>query len=249
MPRFFRAIGAAAYIGLLCFATFTGCSDDGGSTTPEPDPPVLSSIEPDTLVAGTTVRLRGERFGSERGTSQALFGSQNAQSLTWSDRKILAIVPDGVAAGQLTVVVDGRTSNSVSYRTANKPPVIAVLSPDSGVVGGTIQIRGRLFGAILNDGKVLFNALETTTTAWSDTLIEATIPVGAQSGEVRVVARGLGSDPAAFTLITPPAPLIEWVDPDSAEPGVGVAIHGRRFGSGDPPSTVRIGGTTAVISA
>jgi hypothetical protein len=249
MPRFPRALGAFTYIGLLCFMVFTGCSNDGGSTTPEPDPPVLSAVEPDTLVAGTTVRLRGERFGAQRGSSQILIGGQGGQSLTWADRKILAIVPDDVTAGQVSIVVDGRESNRLSYSTANKPPVIAGLLPDSGEIGGTIRIQGRLFGAIRSDGKVLFNALETSTTAWSDTLIEATIPVGAQSGEVRVVARGLGSDPAAFTLVNPPVPLIEWVEPDSAEPGVGVAIHGRRFGSGEPPSTVRIGGATAVISS
>jgi hypothetical protein len=250
MRRFSHALSASIVGVSLAFAALSGCSDgnDGKSTNPDVTPPLLSSLQPDTVVAGTTARLRGERFGSTRGASQVMFGTRNAQSLTWTSTKILAVVPDDVTPGNASVVVDGEESNLLPFKTANKPPVIEQMLPTSGEVGGTIQIKGRLFGVAKKDSKVRFDSIEATTTAWSDTALQAVIPVGAQTGPVRVVARGLESNPVAFTLIEPIAPLIESVVPDSGAPGATVLIHGQRFGASKLPGQVRIGGAFAVIS-
>ncbi len=250
MPRYLHALSVSIFGLSLAFVALSGCSGGNGgkSTNPDVTPPLLSSIQPDTVVAGTTARLRGERFGSTRGASQVMFGTRIAQSLTWTSTKILAVVPDDVTPGNASVVVDGEESNLLPFKTANKPPVIEQMLPTSGEVGGTLQIRGRLFGVAKKDGKVRFDSIEANTTAWSDTALQAVIPVGAQTGSVRVIARGLESNPIAFTLVAPVVPLIESVVPDSGAPGTTVVIHGQRFGTSKLPGQVRIGGAFAVIS-
>jgi len=226
-----------------------GCSDDDNSTEPVVDRPAISSLSPDTVTAGTTVLVRGTRFGATRGASQLLFGGLNAQSLTWSDTRVLAVVPDGVANGNLIAVVGGVESSPFAYRAANRPPFIDSINPTSAEVGGTILFRGERFGVLQGNHVVRFGAIEATATAWSDTLLQATVPAGAASGMVQVTARGLASNEVPFTLLEPLEPAITAVEPDSGLPGVSVRIDGQHFGAGAAPSKVRIGGVDAETTA
>jgi uncharacterized protein (TIGR03437 family) len=98
-----------------------------------PDPPRLVSIEPDSGGPGDLVTLHGSSLcgGDERvsdsgecdtlPTGMIHFGVDPfvaAAPTTWADAQITVEVPDGVAAGDVLVVVtvDGRSSNGVSFR-------------------------------------------------------------------------------------------------------------------------------------
>ncbi|MDM7915129.1 MAG: IPT/TIG domain-containing protein [Candidatus Eisenbacteria bacterium] len=236
---------------VLGLALFAGCSSDdgGGTTNPPPDRPSITSISPDTVVAGTTARLRGERFGSTRGSSEIWFGGKSAQSLSWSEKKILAVVPDDVASGNLTVKVDGQESDAFAYKAGNRPAVIAQIAPSSGPVGGTIAIEGRLFGVSKKDSKVFFGTVEAQTVAWGDSIVQATIPPGAQTGTVHLVARTLSSNEVPFTLVQEIDPLITSVEPDSGLPGAGFRIVGQDFTEAGTGGQVKVGGLIAPISS
>ncbi len=250
MKRYQRPALTALAVLAICVIAGAGCSDDKGkTTTPGSDPPVLASIRPDTVVAGTTAHVRGEKFGATRGSSQLYFGGQSAQSLTWSETKILAVVPDGATTGELSLVVDGETSNKIPYEAGNLPPEIERIEPTESETGGTIRFEGRLFGVSKKDSKVYFGAAEATTVSWADTVIQAVVPEDAQTGNVTVVARDLESDPVPFTLLAPVDPIIDAVIPDSAFVGAGVVISGRNFTTLGAGGQVRIGGAPAAISS
>lgn len=244
-----RALPLALAGWALSLFAISGCSDDEKTTNPPPAKPAIESLEPDTMVAGTTARVRGEGFGSSRGTSQLLFGTRNAQSLDWRADRIVAVIPDDVTAGNLTVVAGGQTSDPLAYKVGSKAPRIEQVNPASGEVGATVRIEGRLFGVSKQEGKVFFGALEATTTAWGDTVLQAVIPAGAQTGTIRVRARNLDSNEVPFTVIAENLPVIEAVEPDSAGRGTDVKIRGHFFGDTGLNGNVRIGGAPAPISS
>ena len=69
--------------------------------------PYLTSISPTQVKVGDRLTLRGGNFGSSRGTGYVFFGSVRPSAgdyVTWSDRRIVVEVPDGVQSGDVWVV-------------------------------------------------------------------------------------------------------------------------------------------------
>lgn len=83
-------------------------------------------------------------------------------------------------------------------------PVITLLNPNHGAVGDSVTITGTTFEAAQGAGTVTFNGVPATVTAWADTSITVTVPVGATTGNV-VVTNNTG-DASAGVLWTLDAP-------------------------------------------
>ena len=85
-----------------------------------------------------------------------------------------------------------------SYLEAQAPQ-LSTLSPASGPVGTAVTITGNNFGAT---GTVTFNGTAATPTSWTATLIVATVPTGASTGNVVVTVGGVPSNSVNFTVAT-----------------------------------------------
>jgi YD repeat-containing protein len=76
-------------------------------------------------------------------------------------------------------------------------PTISSISPNPGGIGQSVTITGTNFGS---SGSVKFNGVTATTTSWASTVIIATVPVGATTGNVVVTSGGSSSSGFPFTL-------------------------------------------------
>lgn len=107
---------------------------------------------------------------------------------------------------------DGQWSSKVGQGFTIGPaqtPVITSLSPTSGIVGSSVTITGSNFGALQGSSKATFNGATAPIFSWSDTTIQATVPMGAATGPVPVVVTSNGVASNAdkiFTVIPPPPP-------------------------------------------
>jgi hypothetical protein len=89
-------------------------------------------------------------------------------------------------------------------------PVITSVSPLGGPVGTSVTITGAKFGDDKQPTKsVTFNGVTAVPTSRSDTQIVVPVPIGATSGDVIVVAAGLGSNGVPFTVGPPDS--AEWL--------------------------------------
>ena len=114
-----------------------------------------------------------------------------------------------VVAGLICWSGCGRDSGKKIIPPEPTTPEITALQPDSAAAGDTILVLGLRFGATQGTSRVLFGSLESETSSWSDTQIEATVPTGAQSGTVRVVVNDQASNEKSFQVgSTPPPPVI-----------------------------------------
>ncbi|GEM_PF-2377827 len=77
-----------------------GGGTGGGGTTQTA--PVITSISPNTVYAGSSIIINGTGFGTG-GT--LLIGAATVNSITWTDTVITATVPTTTAAGTITVTV------------------------------------------------------------------------------------------------------------------------------------------------
>ena len=132
--------------------------------------------------------------------------------------------------------------NYDSRVTVPIPPVITSISPSTAPAGTSITIAGTGFGTSATTSIVSFNGTTATTTAWTPTSIQATVPSVSPAGPVTVTMGGARSTGYPFTLQVPVNTSLE---PTSGAPGTTVTLTGSGFETQQGASAVRVGGVVA----
>ncbi len=205
--------------------------------------PSIKKVTPASGGVGTTVTVKGSRFGGTQGSSTVTFNGTAATASSWSDSKIKAAVPAGARSGPVVVTVGSQTSNGVSFTVSGASPSISGLNPTAGPVGTSVTISGTNFGAAQGTSTVTFNGTAATPTSWSATSIVAAAPTGATTGKVVVTVNGQASNGVEFTVAAPPS--ISGLNPTAGPVGTSVTISGTNFGASQETSTVTFNGTAA----
>src|SRR6266571_3925007 len=231
---------------VFALAAVVGC---GGAYSPNgggnpPPAPSITSLNPTSGVAGTSVTITGTYFGATQGASTVKFNGTAAAPTSWSATSIVVPVPAGATTGNVVVTVGGVASNGVNFAMTAPAPSITSLNPTSGLVGTSVTIAGANFGATQGTSTVKFNGTTGTPTSWSATSIVVPVPTGATTGHVVVTVGGVASNGVSFT-VTAPAPSITSLNPTSGVVGTSVTITGANFGATQGTSTVTFNGTTA----
>jgi len=150
-------------------------------------------------------------------------------------------VPAGAQTGKIVVRTAGGTAESPSSYTVTVPRITG-FSPSSGAPGTVVTISGSLFtGATA----VRFNGVDATTfNVGSSSSITATVPAGATTGKITVVApAGTVVSSSNFTVTVPPT--ITSFSPGSGRRGSTVNVYGTGFTN---LTKVTLGGVTASYS-
>jgi RHS repeat-associated protein len=104
----------------------------GSNSAPFTVTPVITSLAPTTGPIGTIVTINGTTFGATQGSSSVTFAGIAATPATWSDTRITAAVPAGVALGGASVVVTvagAGSSNSATFTVVAPLAMTASPSP------------------------------------------------------------------------------------------------------------------------
>ena len=155
--------------------------------------PQITSVSPRQVQYNQVVTVIGSSFGSSRGSSSVRIGSVAISSFTtWSSTIIRFRVPTNVRSGNLTVRTSAGTSNAIRLEITS--PYLGSVSPVSVKPGDRLTLTGANFGSSRGSGYVLFAPNVRPSSGdyvtWSDSRIVVKVPVGAQSGDVKVVATG-----------------------------------------------------------
>jgi hypothetical protein len=122
-----------------------------------------------------------------------------------------------------------------------RPLSVTGISPTSGPIGTSVTITGAGFGS--SPGKVGFDGVPATITAWSNTAIVVIAPSGASTGPVKVcTASGQCVIAGKFTV----TPSITSLDPPEGPIGTEVTITGAAFGAAQGTSTVTLNGQPVI---
>ncbi len=165
-------------------------------------PPSITAISPGVGIAGDLVLIEGEGFSENVTENQVLFNSVGAHVLYSSINTIAVIVPANAASGDLSVLVDGQSSNTVEFIVA--PNVVVEGAEEGNALLSGQTANGQLNAAAEQD-RYTFTAL-----AGSRVTINAETVSG--NADLMVVLEG----PSGVALIS---------DDDSG-PGSSPAIRG-----------------------
>ena len=167
-----RKYPAARFLALVVFLA-AGVSLLLLSTRSVLRKPVLKEIAPSVGAPGDVLILRGENFGSSRGSSYVeLSGNRLTESgyVSWDDDLIKVIVPGNTEDGFVYVATRAGKSNpeffanelAIPVEMPENPmsvvPIITELSIPEAAPGQVLVISGRNFGSSRGDSNVYFTA-------------------------------------------------------------------------------------------
>ena len=89
----------------------------------------------DVVIAQVTqkIGIYGKNFGATQGTSYAEFNGTRATSFTsWTDTKIIAVVPEGATTGKVVVYVNGKSSNGLDFTVQSSNQIVTMVTIPAG---------------------------------------------------------------------------------------------------------------------
>ena len=198
--------------------------------------PFVTGFNPPNGGDGAAVTITGVHFSSP---AVVRFNGVIASAGTPSPTQIIANAPNGVTTGPISVQTLSGTHTSFSNFFV--PPTITNFFPVVGRTGTNVLIRGRNFTGA---SSVRFNNQEASFSVLSNFAIQATVPVNASAGIIRVTTPGGSFLTSSNFLI---APSIDGFTPFKGPVGTPVTINGANLNF-NPPPTVRFNGIVATVS-
>lgn len=182
-------ITALLLAGLLLM---TSCGDKGNPV--DNTKPNIQSLTTNIAFVGQAIIIKGTNFGTIQGTNYvSLNGAKldDTSHYTWSDTRIVIIIPSGAVTGGVVVNAGGKTSNTVNLTINALPdsssPYIDYLPQDIAQPRQSISINGKNFGNIR--GAVEFKGLkadDANISFWGSTRITVKVPDDALTGKIVV---------------------------------------------------------------
>jgi len=203
----------------------------------------VTAIKPLTGGKGTRVRISGSGFDGLVTGNYVEFNGKTAQVVEVGEDYVIAIAPEGVSSGALSVTVNkqkvvGPVFNVVAL------PVIASVTPLSGPAGALMTINGSTFSTVLEENKVTINGVNVPLKTATATKITLTIPGNTGSGKILLrvndqLAQGPDFKDQGLG--------ISKLSPESGLPGTRVTITGTGFSTTSGQNLVTFNGTAATI--
>lgn len=162
-------------------------------------PPWVSSVSPLSGKVGDFIALQGTNLLE---VQNVYFGPAPAVLSSITANGLLAQLPLGARTGPVTLHTPG--GSFVSSNTFVVLPRVIDFQPRLGPVGATVTITGTSFYNVTN---VQFNGVSATHTVVSPQEIQATVPIGATTGLIRVATVDGESFSAIAFTVTQPADL------------------------------------------
>jgi len=205
---------------LAVLLLMTSCGDDGNPV--DNTNPNIETLTTNIAFVGQAIIIKGTKFGTVQGGNYvSLNGAKlnDTSHYTWSDTRIVIIIPSGAVTGGVTVSADGKTSNSVNLTINALPdstsPFIEYLSQDIAQPRQTISIHGRNFSDYPK-GSVEFNGIKAEISTWSSSKITVQVPEDARTGKIVIFTYDdTGTNTAEFRVQNP-NPIVDLV---RVEPG------------------------------
>ena len=238
--------------------TTAGGTGNGVPFTVNPPAPTLTAVSPNSGTQGATlsVTLTGANFATGATVSPGNSGITVSNVTVASATQITATFTiSGTAAtgiNNVTVTTAGGTSNGVPFTVTPPAPTLTTVSPNSGAQGTAVSVTltGTNFvsGTTVNPGSSGITVSNLTVVSATQITATFTISGTAATGASSVTATTAGgtSNGVPFT-VTPPAPTLTTVSPNSGAQGTAVAVTltGTSFVSG---ATVNPGSSGITVS-
>lgn len=220
-----------------------GCSDINRSGIQD-EVDGIKAVVPAQGPYGARVLIEGKGFTNN---PSVLFNGVEAMIETANDSSILTRVPYEATTGPLEVVAGQALFTGPNFSIDSTRTLFLVIDeirPATARYRDTVYIAGTGFDPVPDVNEVYFNDLRAEVTEAEDTVLVTTVPFGAESGLISVVANQDTAIGPEFTLLRH---QISELDPSSGRVGTQVRISGTNFSGQMSENSVFFNGIQAEV--
>ncbi|TDQ73698.1 IPT/TIG domain-containing protein [Sphingobacterium yanglingense] len=152
-------------------------------------PPSIDVVSPLSAPAGTEIAIKGLNFSTVLDENKVLINGQEVTPSSVSFSEIKFILPSGIGAGDLVVNVNGQSMLGPKFTEQNLG--IQSVSPDNGLAGTEVIIKGIGFSADMNQNQVYFNGVQAQILSANSSEIKVIAPANLSTGQLQVHSNGL----------------------------------------------------------
>ncbi|MFD2556523.1 IPT/TIG domain-containing protein [Sphingobacterium tabacisoli] len=152
-------------------------------------PPSIEVVSPLSAPPGTEIAIKGLNFSTILDENKVLVNGKEVTLSSVSFSEIKFILPGGIGAGDLVLHVNGQTVVGPKFTEQNLG--IQSVSPDNGLAGTEVTIKGIGFGTDVNQNQVYFNGVQAQILSSTATEIRAIAPASLSTGQLQVHSNGL----------------------------------------------------------
>jgi hypothetical protein len=165
-------------------------------------PPVVTEFTPASGGPGTIVEIRGQDL---RDVTAVRFNGVDAAITNSLFRPLAAFVPTNATTGPITVVTAAGTYTTTDLFSVvrSSPPVIASISPENGLTGSIIEIRGTDLSNVL---EVKIKEVPAIFIEFSSVRLRVLVPLNASTGPITITTRsGTTTSTETFQVTNAPS--------------------------------------------
>ncbi|WP_293304867.1 IPT/TIG domain-containing protein [Pedobacter sp. UBA5917] len=152
-------------------------------------PPSIGIVTPLSGPKGAEMTISGTLFSAIADENKVFINGIAVPILSASENQIKLVVPGGTGSGNVRVVVNDQATDGPQFR--DQTLGIISVSPDNGLAGTTVTIKGSGFSTTASDNKVYFNGVLATVKTASENTLVLDAPNGLSTGGLKVVVAGL----------------------------------------------------------
>lgn len=151
-------------------------------------PPDIQIVTPLSGPQGAEMTISGTLFSTVLDENKVFINGVAVAVQSVTESQIKLVVPGGTGSGLVKVVVNDQATDGPQFK--DQTLGILSVSPDNGIAGTTVTIKGSGFSTTALNNKVYFNGvLAAVKTATENTLV-LDAPVGLSTGDLKVVVAG-----------------------------------------------------------
>jgi hypothetical protein len=211
--------------------------------TPPAPAPKIDTLEPSSGRPGARVLLRGKNFSPRLAANVVTLSGRPAVVLSATPQQLEVTVPDGASSGPFVVKVQPGGETQSAPFTVTARTSIAAFSPERGVPGSELTIRGQGFASEPARNRVFLGNVPLAIKRASEQELVVALPMKIASGELLVDVVDGGRAVAPTKLVVQMPPTVLGFAPDRGKPGTAVTVRGSNFGTNAEAIEAKLGET------
>lgn len=150
--------------------------------------PTIQVVTPLSGPKGSEMTISGVQFSAVLDENKVFINGVSVPVQSATESQIKLLVPGGTGSGLVKVVVNDQATNGPQFK--DQTLGILSVSPDNGIAGTTVTIKGSGFSASAANNKVYFNGLLATVKTATENTLVLDAPSGLSTGDLKVVVDG-----------------------------------------------------------
>ncbi|SOD13344.1 IPT/TIG domain-containing protein [Pedobacter xixiisoli] len=153
--------------------------------------PSIEVVTPLSGPRGSDMTISGTLFSTVLDENQVYINNVLVPIQSATAGQLKLVIPGGTGTGAIRVVVNDQAVQGPQFK--DQTLGITSVSPDNGLAGTTVTIKGSGFSATASNNRVYFNNVLATVKTASENTLTLDAPTGLTTGELKVV---VGSEEA-----------------------------------------------------